>query len=356
MKPIMEPHHPVLDPSKIPFGKQFTDRFLVMNYRDGRWQQPRLAFYKEERLELHPGAGVFHYGQSIFEGLKAYRRVNGRIGLFRPDMNAARFNRSAERLSMPSLDPDLFIRYTQDLVLAERDWIPSEPGSLYLRPAMFASEASLAVRSATEFIFFVLALPVGAYFPEAPPGAGSIKVYVSESISRGSKGGTGGFKTAANYAGTLKPIAEAKHLGCSQALFLDACSGKYVEEMGGMNVLFVRNGVLMTPPLFDTILPGVTRDSVLHLARQMGVEVSEAPILMEEIAAGIEDGSVTEALACGTAAIVTGIGSFLFESGRTHAFKQPVPGPLTSALYKRIRDIQYGHAPDTNGWTVDLPE
>ena len=251
---------------------------------------------------------------------------------------------------MPALPEDVFVEATRRLVDVSRNYVPDEPGSLYLRPAMIASEACLGVRSATEYIFYILALPSGSYFKETSGGAGSVKVMISESAVRAFPGGTGSAKCGGNYAASLRVTSRAKTLGCSQVLFLSATDRRGVEEMGGMNILFVRDGVLVTPPLSDTILHGVTRDSVLKCAADLGIPVQETRLDIDEILAGVRTGSVSEGIACGTAAVLTGINSFVRESGETIAFPTPAPGPIATRLYTHIQDIQRGRRPDTRGW------
>jgi branched-chain amino acid aminotransferase len=320
-----------------------------MRYEEGSWQSPVVE--PLHNFSLHPAALVFHYAQAIFEGLKAYRWPDGNVGLFRPEMNARRFNSSARRMNMPEVSEQLFIDAVNNLVDLERAFVPPEPGSLYIRPSMIATEACLGVRASKEFTFFILTLPTGAYFPNAPAGAGSIRVQVAESAARAAHGGTGNVKAAANYAVTLKTIEEAKKNHCDQVLYLDATGGRYVEEMGGMNVFFVREGQLLTPPIHDTILAGVTRDSIIRLAQHLAIPVAETPVQIDEVVRDIEAGKITEAMACGTAAIITGINSFRFEDGRVvEVGHGPTPGPISSRLYDILTGIQFGREKDPFGW------
>lgn len=346
-----------LDPARIEFGRWCTPNYFVMKYENGSWQSPVVEPLRN--FSLHPAALVFHYAQAIFEGLKAYRWPDGNIGLFRVEANARRFNSSARRMNMPEVPEQLFIDGVCNLVDLERAFVPSEPGSLYIRPAMIASEACLGVKASKEFIFFILTLPSGAYFPNAPAGAGSIRVQVAESAARAAHGGTGNVKAAANYAVTLKGIEEAKKNHCDQVLYLDAAGGRYVEEMGGMNVFFVREGKLVTPPIHDTILAGITRDSILRLAEHLSIPVEETPLQIDEVVRAIETGRITEAMACGTAAVITGIGSFRFDDGRiVEVGAGPTPGPVSSRLYDILTGIQFGRAKDPFGWVrrVDRAE
>jgi branched-chain amino acid aminotransferase len=337
-----------LDPSKLEFGRVFCPNMFITEYAQGEWQEPRIE--PLHALQLHPAAMALHYGQAIFEGLKAFRQADRRLAVFRPDANARRLNKSAAVLDMPHVPEDLFVEATRRLVDTERDYVPEEPGSLYLRPTMIASEACLGVRSSTEYIFYMIALPTGSYFKETSGGAGSVKVMISESAVRAFPGGTGAAKTAGNYAASLRVTSRARGLGCSQVLFLAATDRRSVEEMGGMNIMFVRDGVLVTPPLGDTILHGVTRDSVLACAADLGIPVQETPLDINEILAGIQNGSVSEGIACGTAAVLTGINSFVRESGETIALGSAAPGPITNRLYEQIQDVQRGRRPDTRGW------
>ena len=339
-----------LDPARLEFGRTFCPNMFLVEYKDGRWNDPRLE--PLHALSLHPAAMVLHYGQAIFEGLKAFRQADGRVAVFRPDANARRLNRSAEILDMPPVPEELFVEATRRLVAAHRDYVPEEPGSLYIRPAMVATEACLGVRSSTEYAFFILALPTGSYFKETSGGAGSVKVLVSESSVRAFPGGIGAAKAAGNYSASLRITSRARSLGCSQVLFLNATDRTSIEEMGGMNIMFVRDGVLVTPPLTDTILRGVTRESILACAADLGIEVQETPLDIHGILQGVQSGSVSEGIACGTAAVLTGINAFVRESGETIAFTSPAPGPITTRLYEMIQDIQRGRRPDTHGWLL----
>jgi branched-chain amino acid aminotransferase len=341
-----------LDPAKIAFGKTFNPHFFVADYKDGAWQDGRIA--PLECFSLHPGALVLHYAQSIFEGLKAFVQPDGSVALFRPEMNARRFQASAARMSMPAVDVDVFLEAVKGLVEADRAYIPRYPGSLYIRPAMIATQPYIGVASSTDFRFFVITLPAGGYFPGETMDAGAVDVLITESVVRAFRGGTGNIKAAANYAITLKITAEAKAQGCGQVLFLDTSPERRVEELGGMNFMFVEDGALVTPPLHGTILPGVTRASVLELARDRGVAVREEACGLAELIDGVKTGRISEAIACGTAAVVTGIRTFVLEDG-TRIPVANAPGPLTSALFETLQGIQYGRLPDTHGWRVPVP-
>ena len=329
----------------------FTPNFFVTEYRNGEWCNPRIQ--PVAPFALHPASLVFHYAQTVFEGLKAFRQQDGRVILFRPEMNAKRFQQSAERLSIPTVDEAFFVQAIHELVENERDFLPGEPGCLYIRPTAMGVDATLGVKSASEFIFFILTLPSGGYFKGAGEGPGAIDVLVSTSVVRTAPGLMGSVKAGANYAGTLTITEHAKAVGCSQVLFLDSHDHRYVEEMGGMNIMFVQGNLLRTPPLTDTILRGVTRDSLLVLAKDEGLDVSEGPITIDEVLAGVKDGSIAEMFACGTAAVVIGIRSLQFEDGSS-VCTTSAPGPVTTRLYEALTAVQYGRVPDRHGWVREV--
>jgi len=352
---IVSPKTPIavgvdLDPSKLEFGKTFAPDWFVSEYRNGAWHDARVE--PSHNISLHPAAIVLHYGQSIFEGMKAYRWANGKVALFRPMENARRFARSAERMAMPPVDPEFFVEAVKALVRTDADWVPKEPGSLYIRPTMMGTEACIGVRASHQFLFFVIALPSGAYFKETDANrVSTVRVYVAETSSRAAHGGTGDVKASANYAISLHTIEEGKRKGCSQVLFLDSRGKRQVEELGGMNVFFVEDNVLLTPPLHDTILPGITRDSVIQVAHDLGIEVRETPIQIDEAAEKIQSGQISEVFACGTAAVVIGIDEFLFESGRRLTIGGGVAGQVTRKLNAELQGIQFGRLPDRHHWT-----
>jgi branched-chain amino acid aminotransferase len=339
-----------LDPKDIEFGRTCTPNFFVAEYRGGRWHDGKIEAL--HAFNLHPATNVFHYAQAIFEGLKAYRRADDQVGLFRPEMNAARFNGSALRMGMPAVDEALFVEAIQRLVDIERAFVPGAPGSLYIRPTMIGTEACLGVRSSSEFLFYILTLPSGAYFKEMVGGTGTVRVFVEQATSRAAPGGTGGVKAAANYAVTLKSITDAKERGCSQVLYLDATRRQRVEELGGMNVFFVRDGQLITPTLNGTILPGVTRASLLELGPTLGIPAREEDIDIDEVVEGVKSGSITEAIACGTAATVVGISELVFGDGQALKIGGGTLGSVTKRLFDEIQAIQFGTSPDRFGWTT----
>ena len=342
-----------IDPATIVFGKTFSRHSFVAEFKDAAWQSARIA--PIEPFSLHPGALVLHYAQSIFEGLKAFAQPDGGVALFRPERNARRFQASAARMAMPLVEEALFLEAILGLVAADHAYIPGFPGSLYVRPAMIATQPYLGVRSSSEFKFFVVTLPAGVYFPGLASGAGAVDVLISESMVRAFPGGTGNVKTAANYAITLQVTSKAAAAGCGQVLFLDSSPDRRVEELGGMNVMFVEEGSLVTPPLNDTILAGVIRDSVLQLAKDQGLPVREYAYTLKELHEGLQTGKITEAIACGTAAVVTGIRRFHLENGGTIPVGDASgPGPITSALFENLQGIQYGRLPDTHGWLMHV--
>jgi branched-chain amino acid aminotransferase len=332
------------------FGTNFSDHMVVIEWSEGRgWHDATVG--PRQPIALDPAAAVLHYAQEIFEGLKAYRQAGGGVALFRPEANAARFNRSAERLAMPALPEATFIEAVHQLVAADRDWFPEvEGGSLYLRPFMIATEAFLGVRPAKEYKFLVIASPAGNYFKS---GAPAVSIWVSD-YTRAAPGGTGAAKCGGNYAASLVPQAEAIARGHDQVVFLDAAEHKWIEELGGMNLYFAfDDGSLITPPLTGTILPGITRDSILQLAREEGLNVREERYSLDQWRADAKSGRLVECFACGTAAVVTPVGKV---AGRDGEFTvgSGGPGQLTGRLKAQLVAIQRGEATDRHGWVVPL--
>lgn len=332
------------------FGKHFTDHMVDICWSEhGGWHRPRVQPYGP--IALDPAASVLHYGQEIFEGLKAYRHADGSIWSFRPDANARRMQRSAKRLALPELPESYFIEALRQLVAVDGDWVPSAPEtSLYLRPFMFAKEAFLGVRPAHKVAFYVIGSPAGAYFHG---GVKPVSIWLSTEYARAGKGGTGAAKTGGNYASSLVAQAEAAEHGCAQVLFLDSVEGRYLEELGGMNVVLVyRDGTLVTP-LSDSILEGITRDSILQLAEDRGHRVERRRVTIDEWREGAASGDIVEAFACGTAAVVTPISMIKaadFEIGSADA----EAGELTVSLRAELTDIQYGRRADPHGWMLRL--
>ena len=333
------------------FGKVFSDHMVRIVWREGEgWGEAEIG--PRGPIMLDPAAAVLHYAQEIFEGLKAYRLADGGTALFRPEANAARFNASARRLAMPELPEALFIGAIRELVAADGEWFPPvDGGSLYLRPFMFASEAFLGVRPAKEYTFLVIASPAGNYFKS---GAPAVSIWVSEDYTRAAPGGTGAAKCGGNYAASLVPQAEAIARGHDQVVFLDAAERRWIEELGGMNVFFAfADGSLMTPPLSGTILPGITRESLLALARDEGLTVREERYGIDQWRGDAASGKLLEAFACGTAAVVTSIGKVASTQGE-FTIGSGGPGQLTQRLRQRLVAIQRGEAPDPHGWVVRI--
>jgi branched-chain amino acid aminotransferase len=339
------------------FGVHFTDHTVVIDHRvdargRGGWRDARVEPYGP--IPLDPAANVLHYGQEVFEGLKAYRHADGSVVTFRPELNARRLNRSAARLALPELPEELFLESLRQLVAVDRDWIPTREGeSLYLRPFMIATEPCLGVRAAREVSFRVIASPAGNYFGgELRP----ISIWLSTGTSRAGVGGTGEAKCGGNYAASLSAQAEAEANGCQQVLFLEA-GGEALEELGCMNLFLVhRSGVLSTPALTGTILDGVTRRSIIQLARDRGLRVEERTITLSEWRQGAARGDVTEVFACGTAAIITPIGELRTPAGPIRCAGGPVVGSLTRSLRAELLGIQTGAVPDRHGWLTRLAE
>jgi len=333
------------------FGKLFSDHMVTIEWsEDAGWHDAVVG--PLQPLPLHPAAAVLHYAQEIFEGLKAYRLADGAMALFRPQANAARFNASAQRLAMPELPEDLFVEACRQLVAVDRDWFPSvEGGSLYLRPFMIATEAFLGVRPAKTYKFIVIASPAGNYFKS---GAPAVSIWVSQ-YTRAAPGGTGAAKCGGNYAASLVPQGEAMAKGHDQVVFLDAEQHKWIEELGGMNLYFVfDDGSLVTPQLTGTILPGITRDSLLTLAREEGLTVREERYSIDQWRADAASGKLVETFACGTAAVVTPVGRVTDPVKGEFVIGSGGPGQLTQKLRGRLVAIQRGEAPDPHGWVVRL--
>ncbi|MFF1494010.1 branched-chain amino acid aminotransferase [Streptomyces sp. NPDC058304] len=337
------------------FGRHFTDHMVTIKWTEGRgWHDAELVPYAP--LSMDPANMTLHYAQTIFEGLKAYRQPDGTVATFRPQANAERFQSSARRMAMPELPTELFIEACDALIKQDRAWVPdSGEASLYLRPFMFASEVGLGVRPANEFLFIVIASPAGAYFPG---GVKPVSVWLSEDYVRAVKGGTGAAKTGGNYAASLVAQAQAAEHGCDQVVWLDAVEHRWIEEMGGMNLYFVygqEDGTqrIVTPELTGSLLPGITRDSLLTIARDLGYTAEEGRISTEDWKRGNENGTLTEVFACGTAAVITPVGSVKSERANwTQGDGQP--GEVTMKLRKALLDLQTGHTADTHGWMHPL--
>lgn len=334
------------------FGAQFSRHMVTMAWTpDSGWEPPTLKPYGP--LDLEPASAVFHYGQEILEGLKAYRHPDGSIWTFRPYANAERFRRSADRMAMPDLPAEDFVRAIDLLVDADRDDVPSgAEESLYLRPFMYGSEPFLGVRPAQRYTFCLIGSPAGAYFAG---GLKPVSIWLSLDYSRAGRFGTGDAKAGANYAASLLPQQEALRNGCDQVCFVDDQEHKYVQEFGASNVFFCyADGRLVTPDLDGSILEGITRDAVITLAREDGHEVEERPVSVDEWRSGVESGHITEVFACGTAAAITPVGRLKWNGGEV-AWGTDRPGPVTERIRRRLLDIQYGRAADPYGWMHAVP-
>ncbi|MEU2110497.1 branched-chain amino acid aminotransferase [Streptomyces sp. NPDC019507] len=333
------------------FGRHFTDHMVTIKWTEGRgWHDAQLTPYAP--LSIDPANMTLHYAQEIFEGLKAYRRPDGSVATFRPDANARRFQLSARRLAMPELPVETFIEACDALVQQDKAWVPQHGGeaSLYLRPFMFANEVGLGVRPANEYLFIVIASPAGPYFPG---GVKPVSVWLSENYVRAVPGGIGFAKTGGNYAASLLAQAEAAAKGCDQVVWLDALEHRTVEEMGGMNLYFVYGDRIVTPELTGSLLAGITRDSLLALARDLGYESEEGRITTDQWKRDTENGTLTEVFACGTAAVITPVGT-VKSTGGEWTQSNGEPGKVTMELRKALLDIQTGTAEDKHGWMHDL--
>ncbi|MBH0053645.1 MULTISPECIES: branched-chain amino acid aminotransferase [unclassified Salinibacterium] len=332
------------------FGVNFTDHMVDICWSEqGGWHRPRVQPYGP--IALDPAAAVLHYAQEVFEGLKAFRHEDGSIWCFRPEANGARLQRSAARMALPELPVNEFVNSLKQLIAVDGDWVPSAPEtSLYLRPFMFAKEAFLGVRAAKKVNYYVIASPAGAYFAG---GVAPVSIWVSTNFTRAGKGGTGAAKTGGNYASSLVAQQEASAQGCAQVLFLDAEEGKYIEELGGMNVVLVKKDGTLVTPQSESILEGITRDSVLQLAEDRGHKVERRRVTLEEWREGVASGDITEVFACGTAAVITPIALLKGEGFEIGSADAPA-GELTMSLREELTDIQYGRREDKHGWMTRL--
>ncbi|HUF20470.1 MAG TPA: branched-chain amino acid aminotransferase [Burkholderiales bacterium] len=336
---------------ELGFGRFFTNRMFTQHYTAEKgWHDAAIVPYRP--LNLDPAAQVLHCGQDVFEGTKAYPRPDGQVNLFRVDRNMARFNRSAVRMGMPEIDPGAHIEAIEALVRLEHEWIPDHLGSaLYIRPVMVADEPTLEVRASSTFLHFIILSPVGPYFGS---GLSPVPVFISHDYVRAVRGGTGEAKTTANYAGSIFVTEEARKLGYQQVLWLDAVERRFVEEVGGMNIAFVREGKhISTPALSGSILPGVTRESILQLAPDLGYTTSEDRIDVNDMLIDLERGRITEAFAIGTGAVVAPVGKFGYK-GKEYPVNGGSTGPVAQRIYDALTAIQYGRAPDPYGWTRTL--
>jgi branched-chain amino acid aminotransferase len=341
---------PKPDETKLGFGTIFTDHMFNMDYTpDKGWHNPRIEPYGP--ITMDPATMVLHYGQGVFEGLKAYRTAAGRVQLFRPQDNFRRLNRSNDILCIPRFDEALALEALRELIRVEQQWVPRAPEtSLYIRPTIFAADPFLGVRASHAYRFFIILCPVGAYYPE---GFNPVKILVENEHVRAVPGGTGEAKTIGNYAASLLAGQKAHEAGFTQVLWLDGVERKYIEEVGAMNIFFVIDGEIITPELHGSILPGITRDTVLQLGRMWSLTVSERRITIDEVVAAGQSGKLQEVFGSGTAAVISPVGLIKYRDQVVNVGDGKV-GPLASRFYKAITDIQYGRAEDPRQWVVPV--
>ena len=332
--------------NELGFGKIFTDHMFIMDYtRAEGWHNARIVPF--DNLSLHPASTVFHYGAEIFEGLKAYRREDGKVQLFRPMENIKRMNSSADRMSLPLLDEEETLKMLKKFIEVEEEWVPHAKGtSLYIRPFLFGADPFLGVHSINRSMFVIIASPVGNYYPE---GINPVKIMIETEDVRAVKGGTGYTKCGGNYGASNRAGEKAEQAGYSQVLWLDGVERKYIEEVGAMNVMFKINGEIVTPALTGSILPGITRKSILQILRDEGANVSERLLSIDELIEALEAGTLEEGWGCGTAAVVSPIGQ-LYYNGKTYTINDGKIGDTTQKLYDTLTGIQWGKIEDTRGW------
>ena len=347
-----ESHKELPDDSKLGFGELFTDHMFNMDYSPEQgWHNARIEPYAP--IVMDPATMVLHYGQAIFEGLKAYRTSSGKIQLFRPERNMTRLNKSARLVCIPEADEAFLLHALKKLIALDKEWVPrANETSLYIRPTVVAMDPYLGVRPSNTYRLFIILSPVGAYYPE---GFNPVKIWVTDEYIRAVRGGVGEAKTAANYAASLYGAEVAKKAGYTQVLWLDAVERRHVEEVGTMNILFFINGTLVTPPLGGSILPGITRDSVLTLAQHWNVPVEERAITIDEVMASHKDGSLQEVFGSGTAAVISPVSHLAWRDDVLTVGDGKV-GPMAQKFYDAITDIQYGRAEDPFGWIAPVEE
>ncbi len=338
------------DQKNLGFGKHMTDYMFVLDWDQGiGWHDARIV--PHEPILLDPACVTLHYAQETFEGLKAYRRADGKIQLFRPEMNARRMMKSNERLCMPQLPEEMFVEAVRAIVDVEKDWVPSEPGtSLYIRPFTFATEAALGVHMASSFKFIIICTPVGAYYAE---GINPVKILVEDELVRAVKGGTGFTKCGGNYAASILGQVRAEEKGYTQVLWLDGVERKYVEEVGTMNILFKIAGAFYTAPIEGTVLEGVTRDSIIHILKDWGYPVYEQRLSIDDLMKAGHDGTLEEAFGTGTAAVISPVGELAYR-GDTVTVNEFQIGEVSQRLYDYLTGIQWGREEDRYGWTVEV--
>jgi len=339
-----------LERQKLPFGRVFSPNMFLMDFEKGKgWHDPRIVPFGP--LNFSPATAVFHYGQEIFEGLKAFRHPDGSVHLFRPDRNAARLNRSARRLSMPEIPVEVQLEAMRAVVSCDRDWVPPPPSTFYVRPAMIATEEALGVHSSNQFLYFIIGGPTGPYFSTS----GTVRILVARDWVRAAPGGTGCAKTGGNYAASLLAGEEAERRGCQQVMWLDAVERRHVEEVGAMNLMFVLDGVVTTPPTSGTILEGVTRESIGIICHELNIPFVERAIHVEEVFNGLEKGDCTEIFGCGTAAVVSAVGELVdYQDGQEKVYRAGTgeEGPIARKIRETLTAIQFGTAPDSHRWLL----
>ena len=341
---------PKPDASALGFGRHMADHMFIMTWNQEQgWHNAAIQKYSD--FTLDPAAMVLHYGQAIFEGLKAFRGKDGRIHLFRPTANLARMNKSAERMCMPQIPEEEVMTGLRMLIEADADWVPGNQGaSLYIRPTMIATEPALGVRPSSQYLFYIITCPVGAYYPE---GFNPVKIYVTDKYVRAVPGGVGAAKTAGNYAASIMAAMEAQKAGYTQVLWLDAVERRYVEEVGTMNIFFVIGDEIITPPLSGSILPGITRQSVIQLLADWGMPVVERKIDIDEVFTAAENGQLKEIFGTGTAAGISPVGALHFND-RDCTINGGNTGQLSQRLFDQLQGIQYGDLPDQHHWIETL--
>jgi branched-chain amino acid aminotransferase len=338
-----------VDFDNLGFGQIFSDHMFMVSFGDGSWQPPQIVPY--DNIEISPSMCSLHYGQAVFEGLKAFRTGSGSINLFRPEAYHARYNRSCARLCIPPMDFDLFLSGLKELLLLDQAWVPTKRGcSLYIRPFVFATDNFIGVHVAKTYLFMIITSPVGAYYKE---GLNPVSLITSGEYVRSVKGGIGAAKTPGNYAASLLPAEKALEQGYTQVLWLDAIKKKYVEEVGTMNIFFLIDGVLVTPPLEGSILAGVTRDSVLRVAKEWGVPLKEEQIGIDEIIEQAKTGRLQEVFGTGTAAVISPVGRISHE-GEVITINDGKIGGFSQRLYDEITAVQYGEKPDLFSWIYPI--
>ncbi len=331
------------------FGSSFSDHLFSMEYRDGSWANEKIIPFAD--FSCSPAMATLHYGQTVFEGMKAFRGQDGRIQIFRPRRHFERLNMSCRRMCIPEIDPDFLVQALKELISVDKDWVPQKKGNaLYIRPLIFATDPYLGVRPSKTYRMFIMTSPVGAYYKE---GINPVSLTTTDQYIRAAKGGSGFIKTACNYGPSLLPALQAQKDGYTQVLWLDAHEHKYIEEVGTMNIFFKIGGKLITPGLGGSILGGVTRDSAIHLAREWGVEVEERPVSIDEVFEAHRTGTLEEVFGTGTAAVISPVGS-IHHNGETIVTDKVQIGPFAQRLYDAITGIQYGTQKDTHHWMSDV--